>query len=395
MTLGRTTHSDQGVEMVEAARHLVPLILAARDEGEQIRRVPPRVAEALAKSGLLQMFLPRSMGGPELAPLTVFRAIEEISKADGSIGWSTMIATDVSLVLGWLPADIGRQLCGHPANFRGAGSLRPLGYAYPGDGGYRVRGHWNFASGIDHANWLYCPCIVMDGDKPQLTEAGMPKVRAMLVPSDQATIQDTWSVVGMRGTGSQDFVLDDVWVPDAQTCFLGDPAFEAGPLYNPRLVLVILFIPVAANSLGIARGAIDAFMQSAASATSTRSTDVLRDRPLVQTRLAEAEAILNAARAYVIGSVRALWDEVCASSSDSSLAIAQTRLAIVHAMHEAVRCVDLVFHAAGTNAIYTRNPLERYFRDIHVAVQHNAAFPAQYESAGKVLMGLRPTDIGW
>jgi indole-3-acetate monooxygenase len=232
----------------------------------------------------------------------------------------------------------------------------------------------------------------MDGNEPQLTEAGTPKVRAMLVPSDQATIQDTWSVVGMRGTGSQDFVLDDVWVPDAQICFLGDPAFEAGP---PRLVLVILFIPIAANSLGIARGAIDAFIQLAASATSTRSTDVLRDRPLVQTRLAEAEAILNAARAYVIGSVRALWEEVCAGSSDPSLAIAQTRLAIVHAMHEAVRCVDLVFHAAGTNAIYTRNPLERYFRDIHVAVQHNAAFPAQYESAGKVLMGLRPIDMGW
>jgi alkylation response protein AidB-like acyl-CoA dehydrogenase len=281
------------------------------------------------------------------------------------------------------------------ANFRGAGSLRPLGYAYPEDGGYRVLGHWNFASGIDHANWLYCPCIVMNGDKPQLTEAGTPKVRAMLVPSDQATIQDTWSVVGMRGTGSQDFVLDDVWVPDARTCFLGEPARETGPLYNLRLVFVTLFTSVAANSLGIARGAIDAFIELAARATSTRSTDVLRDRPLVQTRLAEAEAILNAARAYVIGSVRALWDEVCAGNSDPTLAIAQARLAIVHAMHEAVRSVDLVFHAAGTNAIYNRNPLERYFRDIHVAVQHNAAFPAQYESAGKVLMGLHPTDVGW
>jgi alkylation response protein AidB-like acyl-CoA dehydrogenase len=374
---------------------LVPLILASRDEAEQIRRVPPRVAEALAAAGFFQMFLPRSMGGPELDPLAVFHAIEEISKADGSIGWATMIATDVSLALGWLPAEIGRQLCGHPANFRGAGSLRPLGYAYPGNGGYRVRGHWNFASGIDHANWLYCPCIVMDEDKPRLTEAGTPKVRAMLVPSDQATIQDTWSVVGMRGTGSQDFVLNDVWVPDARTCFLGDRAVEAGPLYDPRLVLVILFIPVAANSLGIARGAIETFIELAARTTSTRSTDVLRDRPLVQTRLAEAEAILNAARAYVIGSVGALWGEICAGSSDLSLAIAHVRLAVVHAMHEAVRSVDLVFHAAGTNAIYTRNPLERYFRDIHVAVQHNAAFPAQYESAGKVLMGLRPSDIGW
>jgi alkylation response protein AidB-like acyl-CoA dehydrogenase len=122
---------------------------------------------------------------------------------------------------------------------------------------------------------------------------------------------------------------------------------------------------------------------------------VLRDRPFVQARLAEAEAILNAARAYVVDSVGILWKEVCADAHDPVRAIAHARLAIVHATHEAVRSVDLVFHAAGTNAIYCRNPLERYFRDIHVAVQHNTAFPAHYESAGKVLMGLRPTDMGW
>ena len=156
-----------------------------------------------------------------------------------------------------------------------------------------------------------------------------------------------------------------------------------------------LFVGVAANSLGIARGAIEAFIELASRETSTRSTDVLRDRPFVQSRLAEAEAILNAARAYVVDSLGTYWETVCRNASDPSLAIAQARLAIVHAMHEAVRSVDLVFHAAGTNAIYTRNPLERYFRDIHVAVQHNAAFPAQYESAGKVLVGLRPTDMGW
>jgi len=122
---------DPTVDVVTAAKSLAPLVLAARDEGEQIRRVPPRVAEALAEAGLLQMFLPRSMGGPELDPLTVFRAIEELSKADGSIGWCAMIATDVSFALGWLPAEVGRRFCGKPADFRGAGSLRPLGRAYP------------------------------------------------------------------------------------------------------------------------------------------------------------------------------------------------------------------------------------------------------------------------
>jgi alkylation response protein AidB-like acyl-CoA dehydrogenase len=388
-------HSARPQDVVAAAKSLTPLILASRDEGERLRRVPPPVAEALAAAGLLQMFLPRSMGGPELDPLTVFRAIEEISKADGSTGWCAMIATDVSLFLGWMPVEIGRQFCGQPADLRGAGSIRPLGQAYLVDGGYRVRGHFNFASGIDHANWLYCPCFVMHGEEPQLTEAGTPRVRAMWLLPDQATIKDTWSVVGMRGTGSQDFIVKDVFVPATNTCFLGDPAAEAGPLYNPRLVLSFLFTTVVANSLGIARGAIDAFIELAASDSSTASTVVLRDRPFVQARLAEAEAILNAARAYVVDSVGTLWKEVCADARDPVRAIAQARLAIVHAMHEAVRSVDLVFHAAGTNAIYCRNPLERYFRDIHVAVQHNTAFPAHYESAGKVLMGLRPTDMGW
>jgi len=336
MATDRTISLDPSTDVVTAAKGLVPLILAAREEGERLRRVPPHVAKALAAAGLLQMFLPRSMGGPELDPLTVFRAIEEISKADGSIGWCAMIANTVSYTLGWLPRDVGRQFSGQPADFRGAGSLRPLGRAYPVDGGYRVRGHWNFASGIDHANWLFCTCIVMDGEKPHLTEAGTPRIRAMFLPSDQATIKDTWSVVGMRGTGSQDFIVDDGFVPEAHSCFIGEPAVETAALYNHRLVFATLFSAVVANSLGIARGA-----------------------------------------------------------ADPTLVIAQARLAIVHAMHEAVRSVDLVFHAAGTNAIYCRNPLERYFRDIHVAVQHNSAFPAQYESAGKVLMGLRPTDVGW
>ena len=386
---------DPWVDVVTAAKNLVPLILAARDEGEQIRRVPPQVAEALAAAGLLQMFLPRSMGGPELNPLTVFRAIEEISKADGSIGWCAMIATAGSLLLGWLPTDVGRQFCGQPANFRAAGSLRPLGRAYPADGGYRVQGHFNFASGIDHANWLLCTCLVMEGDAPQLTAAGTLRVRAMWLPSGQATIKDTWSVVGLRGTGSQDFMVDDVFVPAAHSCFIGEPPVEAGPLYHPRPVFVTLFTAVVGNSLGIARGAIDAFIELAARESSTRSTDLLRDRPLVQSRLAEAEAILNGARAHVVDSIGTLWEAVCSDASVPSLALARARLAIVHAMHEAVRSVDLVFHAAGTNAIYCRNPLERYFRDIHVAVQHNSAFPAQYESAGEVLMGLSPGDVGW
>src|ERR1700733_10911660 len=203
------------VDMAAAARKLAPLILAAREEGERIRHVPPEIANALAEAGLLQMYLPRPMGGQELAPLTVFRAIEALSRADGSVGWCAMLATDISLFMGWPPTDVGRRFCGEPADLRAAGSLRPLGRAYPINGGFRLQGQWNFASGIDHANRLYCTAIVMDGDKPQLTAQGTPRVRAMWLPPDQATVLDTWSTVGMRGTGSQDFVVDNVFVPSS------------------------------------------------------------------------------------------------------------------------------------------------------------------------------------
>lgn len=382
-------------DIVSAARDLVPLVLARREEAERLRRLTPDVAEAFRQAGLFQMYLPRSMGGLELHPLTVFDAVETISRADGSAGWCAMIATIMSGFLGWVPVEIGRALAGAPADYRAAGSLRPQGRAVAVGGGYRVTGRWDFASGIDHARYLKCSCIVMDGDKPVLTPAGLPRMRAMLVPAEQARVIDTWEVVGMRATCSQDFVVEDVFVLAEHSYFVGDPPFEAGTLYHPRLVQSVFWTATVANALGIARGAIDTFVEMASTATTTLSTSVLRDRPLVQTRVAEAEAIVNGARAYVFDAVGKAWRVVEDGAGDPSAAVAQARLAIVHGMHEAKRAVDLVFHAAGTNAVYSRNPLERYFRDVHVAVQHGAALPVHYESAGKALMGLRPTDPGW
>src|SRR5215475_10552079 len=140
-------------DVIAAARALVPQVRAAREDCERLRRVPTAMADALAEAGLLQMYLPRSMGGPELPPLVVFRAVEEISRADGSIGWCTMIATAISNSLGLLEPEVGRELAGSPADMRLAGSIRPQGRARRADGGYRIEGRWNFASGVHHANW--------------------------------------------------------------------------------------------------------------------------------------------------------------------------------------------------------------------------------------------------
>src|SRR5438034_6853773 len=169
-------------DAVAAAINLTPHIRAVREELEVTRRLPPSLVQAIADAGLFCLYLPQAMGGPQLPPLTVFRVIEELSKADGSVGWCTMIATAGSHFSGWLRPDIGRALFGQPPDVRIAGSLRPEGQAYPVDGGYPVRGHWQFASGINHANRLMCTCIIMDGDTQRPTPTSVPATRSLLLP---------------------------------------------------------------------------------------------------------------------------------------------------------------------------------------------------------------------
>ena len=382
-------------EIVTAAMRLAPAVRAARNDAEAMGRTPPELAAEITRAGIYQMYLPRSLGGPEASPLTAFRVVEELSRVDGSVGWCAMIATAMSLNLGRLPAEVGKELAGTPADYRAAGSARVGGTAHAVAGGYRVTGRWNFASGVDNARWVYCTCTMMDGDTPLRSATGAPVLRAVWIPIESATIIDTWSVMGMRGTGSKDFTIEDVFVPEARSCLSDAPPSQTGPLFNRRAWYVHLWTPSAANALGIARGAIDSLKELATSEASTLSTSLLRDRSMVQARIGEAEAIVGAARAYVFDTVGRLWDTLCAGQEPSDQQVAQARLALVHAMHESVRAVDKVFHAAGTNAIYTRHPLERAFRDVHVAVQHGAALPVYFEAAGKVMLGLRPTEPGW
>ena len=391
----RSSSARTETDVVAAVSNLIPLVRAAHEECERLRRVPAPLVEALAAASLLQMYLPRAMGGPELPPLVVFRAVEDISRADGSIGWCTMIATSVSNSAGLLEAEVGRKMAGCPADMRLAGSIRPMGRARPVDGGHRIEGRWDFASGVNHARWLMCPCVIWDDGKPMRTQAGAPMTRIFWVPAGSATILDTWHVMGLRGTGSHDFTVADVFVPESHSVAATDPPREKGLLYDPRLHLSWIWTGTAGNALGIARGALDAFAELASRKSSTMSAALLRDRPLVQARVAEAEAILSAARAYVLDAVGDLWKRAEQGQADLDAAVVQARLAITHSMHEAVRCVDLIFHAAGTNAVYERNPLERHFRNIHVAVQHAAGLSAHMEAAGKALLGLRPADPGW
>ena len=380
--------------MVDASVALAPRILAWRDALEADRRLPPQLVDGLAAAGLLQLFLPRSMGGPELDLVTAFHAVEEVSKIDGSVGWCSVISGGGSVMLGWAQAKVAMTLFGRPPDFRLAGSMRPEGRAKVVPGGYRVKGRWGFASGIDHANWLVCACMVEE-DNPAGDSSPTPRTRLLLLPAEAATVHDTWSVAGMAGTGSHDFSVDDWFVPEEHTLSLSDPPVESGPLYHPRLVMVAVWTPYVANLLGMARGAMDAFLKLAGEAGTTSSATPLRDRASTQAVVGEAEGIISAARAYALEAIGQAWDAACRGEADPAWEVAQARLAITHSSREAVKAVDLLFHAAGTNAIFRKHALERRFRDIHVAVQHIAAHPTHFESAGKVMLGLAPQDFGW
>ena len=380
---------------VASAKALAPQIRAAREEMDELRRLPDHLVQALDQAGFLQMNLPKSLDGQEMDPVTSFLVIEELSKTDGSVGWCSFLSSGTSLLLGWLTTKAALQMVGSPPRFRGAGSLRPEGEAVCEDGGYRVTGRWDFGSGIDHANWLICTCRVVNADGPVLRPNGVQDTRTLFVPKDCAAVHDVWNVLGMRGTGSNDFTLENVFVPVEQTFSVDDEPYETGPLFNRRLVIVNIWSTNAANALGIARTAMDAFIEMASQSSSTRSAALLRDRAPIQLAVGQAEAIIGAARAYVLDTTGAAWEAVSSGIPDPGPQIAQARLAITHAIQESVKAVDLLFHAAGTNAIHESQPLEQRFRDVHVAVTHIAGLSQNMEMAGQYLMGLDPGATGW
>ena len=181
----------------------------------------------------------------------------------------------------------------------------------------------------------------------------------------------------------------------SELLWVDGPPEHPGPLYNPRFLMCAGWVPLAGSLLGIARGAMDTFIELATDSASNLSDTILRERSAVQIEVAQSEAIINSARAYLLDAVGTAWKALCDGKPDPSREIAQSRLAITHACHEAVRAVDILFHAAGTNSIYRRQRIEQSFRDVHVGGQHMAAHAYNVEGAGQVLLGLTPTGLGW
>ena len=371
--------------MIAAVRSLGPDILRLGPGIESDRRLPENLVDALTEARVFQMYLPRSLGGPEVHPLTGLAVCEELARGDGSVGWCAQVAAATTVFLAWLePSAVADMVATTERPLHIAGSARPLGTAIRTEGGYRVKGRWDYASGVRHANWFLATSFVDNDD-------GSRAARSMLVPVGEGEIVANWDVMGMRGTGSDDFVLDDVFVPRTRSASRHWIEQRTETLYDPRLNMVATWAPTAGVAVGLARGAIDALVELG-EVSSAGSPTPLRDRPPVQEAVGRAEAIAGAARALCVEAIEEAWAAVRAGAGGDDLArpVARAQLAITHSLNEAVRVAELCFHAAGTNAISAANRLERFLRDAHTAVLHAAGQSVHHQVAGRVLLGLEP-----
>ena len=391
---GQATAGDSPV--LRAAIGLAEQIRAASAEIERGRRLPAGIAAAMKDAGVFGMAMPRAWGGLEVDPLTQFRVIEALAMADGSVGWCAMIGCDGGYMTAFLDQDVGRAM--YPDLLMAtAAAATTTGQAVRVPGGYRVSGRFPFVSGCNHCEWLWLGCVVHENGVARVDGNGVPETRQCFVRLSECDILDTWHTTGLRGTGSNDVFIRDMFVEEARTFSFQDPTLikRPGPLY----AFPFLFIAKgAAPALGVARHAIDAVIESAATKPARRYTvgerieaaKVLRDDVYVQDAVGRAETHLAAARAYYFDVMGDLWVTLLAGRQPSERQVALFTAAYAHVVGVCVDVVQLVYKAAGGTAVYQKGPLDRCLRDVLTMNQHVIGTSRTYEMAGRLLLGLEP-----
>ena len=376
------------------ARAVVPHILAAVDAIEAERRLPADLVERLHEARLYRMLLPRACGGEETDPLSFIEAVEQLAGADASAAWCVAQGCGCSLAAAYLPNEVAREIWGKPDAVLAWGPSAKHATAQVVDGGYLVRGTWQFASGSRHAQYLGAHAMVIEEDGSPRLHEGKPMERTMVVPIGAARMIDRWNVIGLRGTGSDDYAIDEpFFVPEAWS-FTREHApdrRETGPLY--RLTTFNLYaMAFAAIAMGIARTMLDSFNALAREKVATAGVRPLRESATVQANYALAEGALRSGRAFLMEAAGDVWRSIAAGETLSLAQRGALRLATTYACHRAREAADFAYHAAGTDAIFADRAFERRFRDLHTTSQQVQAHAANFELAGQVLLGLPPSS---
>jgi alkylation response protein AidB-like acyl-CoA dehydrogenase len=379
-----------GSEAIDDARAIAELAGASAAEGERERRLSRKLVDAMVDAGFFRLCVPRSVGGGEADAATLIAVCEELARGDAAAGWCIAVMSTAGMVGAYIPEEAAREIYGSPTSVVG-GVFAPRGRAIAEGDGYRITGRWPFSSGVDHCDWLLGGCIAERDGEVELLDSGRPDIRLCLFQAGEAEVIDTWSVSGLRATGSHDIAASDLFVPATRTAsVISQKPVAEGALYEFP-VFGLLALTIAGVALGIGRAAIDDLIELAGGKTPTLSARTLAERTTAQSQIAQAEAGLRAARSYLYEAVAAAWETASAGGAVSIDERSALRLAATHATSASAAAVDAAYALGGGTSIYETSPLQRRFRDVHAATQHMLVGPATWELTGRILLGL-PTD---
>jgi indole-3-acetate monooxygenase len=372
---------------------LVPDFQARAGEAERLRTMPADLVERAKAAGLFRLNLPRSLGGYELDPAATVEVFEEISRADGSVGWTIVIGNSTAF-FAWLDPAVARELIGGQPDFVSTSMWAPLGQATEQPGGFTVSGRWPFNSGCPHAAWLQVGVLVTDSGVPRMLPSGTPDWRFAFVPARSVVMEDTWDAMGLCGTGSHHLTLSGTQVPPEHIAApFFEPARHDGPLWKiPLITLAAMFL--AAVPLGIARRALDEFTAVAVRKVRGPAAQSIGHDADAQRQLARAEGMLASARSFLFDTIASLWDTACQGEQPSLHQRALILLAANQTVRAATETVDRLFRLAGAEAVFAHYPMQRCFRDVHTAGQHILFSSSRDQAFARVRLGIdQPTYL--
>lgn len=386
--------SKTPVDAITRAHGVVELLRASADRIEAGRALPADIIGALHEARLFRLLLPRSLGGDELHLKTLAQVMEVIGGADASTAWCMGQGGGCAMSAAYLKPEVARRLFG-PADAVLAWGAGPQGKATAVDGGYRVTGKWNFASGCANATLLGGHSRVFEKDgSPRKRADGSQVERSALFVKSKATIHDTWYTLGLKGTASYTYEVQDLFVPEEETVDRDDPAevVEAGMLYlfPDTYAYASAF---SALMLGIAQSMVGDLKALALTKSPRAAASSLKESPVFQSQFAVLEARLRACRAYLHNTLDELWDKVEATREFGLEDRASLKLATTWVINQGVEIATEAYRAAGATAIFPTNPFERRMRDALTASQQLQGRPSNFITIGRVMLGLPPDTI--
>jgi alkylation response protein AidB-like acyl-CoA dehydrogenase len=375
----------EGFDFAEKARALAPLITGDADEIERTRRLTGAVTAALVDNGLYRALLPKRFGGSEATLEAFMQMQEEIAKADASTAWCLGQCSVCAMTAAYLEPDAANEIFNVAPGILAWGAIAHEVKAVPG--GYLANARWDFASGSRQASWLGAHVRVVEQDGTQRKKAdGAAEIRTILFPAARATMHDVWDVIGLRGTGTDSYSVENLFIPEKFSALRDDPSAlrEDGLLY--RLSTNMVFgMGFAATALGVARATLDAATELSRGKT-PQGLKAMRENNAVQGLIGRTEASLRAARAYLYATAAEVWRELERGNPLTEGQRVAMRVASTWTIHQSASVVDTAYHMAGATAVFTANKFERRFRDMHAIAQQIQARDTHYEDAGRAIL---------